>query len=152
MVKSSKSKSKSKLRSIVSKYISSKIEKEIVIRSIKIFDIAYITFIYGLIALFAATLLDKYIYKYISFQKVDKEEDKNFYILLFEIFICLTINLIAFYFLRNLLQLIPFPFEGVYGFRHMRVNEVKSGSVILVILVWFSKILRGKMVALQSKL
>jgi hypothetical protein len=142
----------SKLKSIVSKYISSKIEKEIVIRSIKILDIAYITFIYGFIALLAATLLDKYIYKYISFQKVAKEEDKNFYILLFEIFICLTINAIAFYFLRNILQFIPFPLEGVYGFTHMRVNEVQSGAIISVVLVWFSKILRDKMLALQSKL
>ena len=144
MVKSSKS--------IVSKYVSSTTEKEVVIRSIKILDIAYITFIYGLIALFTATLLDKYIYKYISFQKVDKEEKKNFYILLFEIFICLTINAIVFYFLRNLLQFIPFPLEGVYGFTHMRVNEVKSGAIISVVLIWFSKVLRSKMVALQSKL
>ena len=141
-----------KSRYIVSKYINSKTKKEIIIRSIKILDIAYVTFIYGFIALLAATLLDKYIYKYISFQKVAKEEDKNFYILLIEIFICLTINAIAFYFLRNILQFIPFPLEGVYGFTHMRVNEVQSGAIISVVLVWFSKILRGKMVALQSKL
>jgi len=146
MVKSSKSKS------IVSKYISSRTEKEVVIRSIKILDIAYVTFIYGLIALFTATLLDKYIYKYVSFQNVAKEEDKNFYILLVEIFICLTFNAIAYYLLRNLLQFVPFPLEGVYGFSHMKVNEAKYGAIISVIFIWFSKHLRAKMIALQSKL
>ena len=141
-----------KSRSIVSKYINSKTKKEIIIRSIKILDIAYVTFIYGFIALLTASLLDKYIYKYVSFQKVAKEEDKNFYVLLLEIFICLTFNGIAFYLLRNLLQFIPFPLDGVYGFTHMRVNEVKSGAIISVVLIWFSKVLIAKMVALQSKL
>ena len=144
MVKSSKS--------IISKYVSKKNEKEIVIRSIKILDITYITFVFGLISLFIVSLLDKYVYKYISFQKVDKEEDKNFYLLLLEILICLTINSIVFYFLRNLLQFIPFPLEGVYGFNHMRVKEVESATIISFILIWFSKVLREKLIALQSKI
>jgi hypothetical protein len=141
-----------KSKNIISKYISSKTEKEIVIRSIKILDITYITFVYGLITLFIVTLLDKYVYKYISFQKVNKEKDKNFYLLLLEILICLTINSIIFYFLRNLLEFIPFPLQGVYGFNHFRVKEVESGMIISFILIWFSKILREKLIALQSKI
>ena len=56
------------------------------------------------------------------------------------------------YLLRNLLQLVPFPLEGVYGFPHMKVPEVKSGNIISVILVFFAFTFRNKMVILQSKI
>jgi hypothetical protein len=127
------------------------IKKEIITRLIKIIDIAFITFLYGIAGMFFAIVLDKYIFKYISFQKKD-DIDKNKWILFFEILVCLTINGIVAYLLRNTLQMIPFPFNGIYEFSHLRVNEVKSGSIIVTILMYFSKILREKISILRNKM
>ena len=150
MVKSSSS---SKVPSIASVPVVVKhtLKEEVVIRSIKILDIGYITFIYGFFALIMVLFLDKYIYPHISLENV-KEEDKNKYVLFIEILLCLTTYGIVAYILRNILQLIPFPLEGVYGFQHLRVGEVRSGAVISMVLLWFSKVIRNKIMIFQSKM
>ena len=127
------------------------LKEEVVIRTIKIIDIAFITFLYGISALIVAAIVDKYIYKKISLQNID-DKDKSVKILLFELLICLAINGIIAYFLRNILQMVPFPLDGIYGFSHMRVTEVKSGAIITFILLFFSKSLRARMTILQGKL
>ena len=127
------------------------LKRELLIRLIKIIDIAFITFLYGIAGMIFAIILDKYVFKYISFQKKD-DKDKKKWILFFEILICLTINGILAYLLRNTLQMVPFPFNGIYGFSHLRVNEVKSGAIIVTILMYFSKTLRSKISILQSEI
>ncbi len=128
------------------------LNEEIVIRGIKIIDIAFITFLYGIVALIFAGLLDKYIYKYISLQPGVEDKDKTKTILVIETLICLAITGIVAYILRNLLQLVPFPLDGIYGFSHQRVPELKSGNIISVILIFFAYTFRNKMMILQSKI
>jgi hypothetical protein len=125
-------------------------KKEVIIRSIKILDIAYITFIYGFFSLIIITFLDKYIFPYISLENV-KEEEKSKYTIFIELLLCLTIYGIVAYILKNTLQLIPFPLEGVYGFQHLKVTEVKSGAMISMFLLWFSKAIRNKITIFHSK-
>ena len=144
MVKSSKS--------IISKFVSSTTEKEGAIRLIKIVDIIFITVIYSIASLLTAMILDRYIYKYISLKKNVKDEDKETYIIFSEIVICLVINSISAYFIRNILQLIPFPLSGFYGFKHLNVYEVSRAPIVDVALILFSKILTDKITVLQSKL
>lgn len=52
---------------------------------------------------------------------------------------------------RNLLQLIPFPFEGVEGFKYMQFKEVASGSLLLWILINFSPVLTNKVKVLRQR-
>ncbi len=128
------------------------LKEEVVIRGIKLIDIAFVTFLYGISALIVAGLLDKYVFTKITLQPGVEDKDKNKYVLVLETLICLAITGIVAYLLRNLLQLVPFPLEGVYGFSHMRVPEVKSGNIISVILIFFAYTFRNKMVILQSKI
>jgi hypothetical protein len=144
MIKSSKS--------VLSKFVSPSIQKEGAIRLIKIIDITFITILYSIAALLTAMMLDIYIYKYISLKKNVKDEDKETYIIFFEIVICLIINTISAYFIRNILQLIPFPLAGYYGFKHLDVYEVSRAPIVDVALILFSKILTDKITVLQSKL
>ena len=128
------------------------LKEDIIIRSIKIVDIAFITCLYVIPTLYVAKTFDHYVYPNITPYKHIPENDKTQAQLIAELLIYLSINGVLAYVLRNILQLIPFPLEGVYGFEHMRVKEVSSGQLIGFILIWFSKVIRDKMILLQSKL
>jgi hypothetical protein len=128
-----------------------KFKKEIIIRSIKIIDMTYATFLYAVVSLVVVIVLDKNVYKNITFDKTKKDEEKSIYLLFAEVLFLISLNSIIAYILRNLLQMIPFPLNNVCGFDHMRVMEVRSGGVIATILLWFCKTIRMKIMALQSK-
>ncbi len=128
------------------------LKEEVIIRGIKILDIAFITFLYGIVALIFAGLLDEYVYKHISFQPGVEDKDKTKLVLVLETLVCLAITGVVAYMLRNILQLVPFPLNGVYGFDHQRVPELRSGNIISVILIFFAYTFRNKMIILQSKI
>jgi hypothetical protein len=128
------------------------LKTDIILRSIKILDIAFITFLYGLTALIMVVYLDKYVYVHVNFNTDTLDENKSNLMIFFEILIFLAINGICAYFVRNLIQMIPFPFEGVYGFRHEKVNEVKTGAIIVVILTSFSVRLQNKIILFRNNL
>jgi hypothetical protein len=127
------------------------LKEDVVVRGIKLFDIGYTNVMFGIPALFMATFLDKHVYSKINIGHAKTDQDKNTLTLLVETMLCLTISGITAYIMRNLLQKIPFPFENVYGFQHMRVMEVRSGAVIAMILLWFSPALLSKIKYLQLK-
>lgn len=126
-------------------------KENLILRGIKIIDISYITCIYTVPTLYVASLLDKYIYTHINLDSRIPDEEKSIRYLLTEVILCLCINGIVSYILRNILQLIPFPLNGVYGFKHIKVREVASGSIINMVLMWFSSTIRNKLLILQKK-
>jgi len=127
------------------------LKEDLIIRSIKILDFAFIIPIYTLGALFGAIVLDKYVYKYIKIVNKDNIQDETDIQLFTNIIIILFINIVTAYILRNILQKIPFPLENKYGFKHMKVSEVKSGSIIMIILFIFSNELRIYIQELQRR-
>ncbi len=128
------------------------LKKELVIRSIKITNMVYATFIFGVVALVLVILLDKYVYPKITFDKSKEDKDKSQAVLGAEVLFFISLNGILGYILRNVLQyIIPFPFNKVCGFDPMRVMEIRSGALIGMILLFFSKTIRTKMYLLQSK-
>jgi hypothetical protein len=127
------------------------LKEDLIVRSIKILDFAFIIPIYTLGALFGAIMLDKYVYKYIKIVNKPNIQDESDIQLFTNIVILLLINIIAAYILRNLLQKIPFPLENAYGFKHMKVTEVKSGSIIMMILLIFSNEIRIYIQELQRR-
>jgi hypothetical protein len=127
------------------------LREDFIIRSIKILDFAFIIPIYTLGAVFGAIFLDKYVYKYMLITNKYNIQDETDVQLFTNIVILLLINTITAYILRNLLQKIPFPFENVYGFKHMKVSEVKSGSIITMILLIFSNEIRVYIQELQRR-
>ena len=127
------------------------LKEDLIIRSIKILDFAFIIPIYTLGAVFGAILLDKYVYKYIKIVNKSNIQDETDIQLFTNIVILLLTNTIMAYFLRNLLQKIPFPLENYYGFKHMKVKEVSSGNIILIILLIFSNEIRVYIQELQRR-
>ena len=127
------------------------LKEDLIIRSIKILDFAFIIPIYTIGAIFAAIMLDRYVYKHIKIINKDKIQDETDFQLLANIVIILFINVLTAYILRNLLQKIPFPLDNKYGFKHMKVTEVRSGSIIMMILLIFSNEIRINIQELQRR-
>jgi hypothetical protein len=104
-------------------------------RLLKFVDIGYLTIIYFIVGITVAKTIDKFV---LPFDK--KEEDKkSVFRLSVEVIIFTSLLGILIYFIRNFVELIPFPFDGWYGFQHLRVKEVSGGIVIGLSLLFFQK-------------
>jgi hypothetical protein len=106
-----------------------KLVSDIHIRTVKIFDIGYITSIYFVLGIFFAKCFDKL---YGTFNE-KSEKKKSMLIRTFELIGMMWISGIVIYIIKNIVELIPSPFNGLYGFDHLRVIELKNGAVFTFI-------------------
>lgn len=108
--------------------------------AVKLTDIGLVTVYYFVVGIVAAKLFDSVYGKFDHKQY----ENKSSIILFLEIVAHLFLVGIAAYALRNIVNRIPFPFEGVAGFRHNRLKEKEGGVVLAMVLVFFQKNLMKK--------
>ena len=118
---------------------------------IKIVAIAFITVLYSFGGIFLTLVSDKYILNDF-FDKTDEDlEKKSTSRHLGETTAILAFYGILAYFGRNLIQLIPFPLDGLYGFKYLSIAEVTSGSLLLWILLNYSPILTNKIKIIRKR-
>jgi hypothetical protein len=110
-------------------------------------DIGFITVIYFLSGFILARLFDNYLDK---FDK-NKEDKKTKFQLVMEIVFFLWINGIAIYIVRNLVELIPSPFNGIYGLKHDLVGELKTAPILEFTLLYYQVHLTDKLKYLYQK-
>jgi predicted PurR-regulated permease PerM len=116
-------------------------KKELILRSIKIFDIAYIFSFYAIAGFILSIILNKIYIKY-DRNKYDK---KSTFIILLEIcFIFATIGIVV-YMSKNLFEKIPFPLDGIYGYDHTKVKEINTAIPLTYTILFFSDGLRDKL-------
>ncbi len=126
----------------------SSLKKEIIIRSLKIIDIFYATFIYILGAFIFSFFLDKYMFR--EFNK-EKENNKSLLILVLEVCGIVGFSGIISYLYRNFAHAFLFPFEGFYGFSHYKVEEVTSTGIFTVYILFFNDYLDKKLQLIKDK-
>jgi uncharacterized membrane protein len=115
--------------------------KEIKLRSVKIVDIGYITIIYFVTAVILAKLFGKLYGKFDE----KKEEKKTFLLRTFELAGMMWIIGIVTYIVKNVVELIPFPLDGLYGFNHMLMKELKMGAVFTFVFLFFEDHFKSKL-------
>lgn len=121
--------------------------QDIVVRSIKMIDIGYITIIYFILAYVIAITIDTWLG---PFNQTKNDKKSIFRIgceLIFQMWCFGMLTYVA----RNIVELIPFPLNGIYGFQHRRVKELGSAAVFSVILVWNSHNFVAKMGYLYTR-
>lgn len=107
--------------------------KEVTIRGIKILDIGFITAIYLTFGIVLAKLCDRALGEFDE----EKENQKPLWQILIELFFYLWFIGVVVYVVRNVVQLIPFPFHGVYGYDHFRVKELLNAAIFFVTFLHF---------------
>lgn len=114
--------------------------KEIVVRSIKILDIGYITVLYMIFSLSCAALTDRIMGKFDPVREAKKSKVQ----LVIELILVVWMYGILVYAVRNIVGYIPFPLNGVSGFDHSRVKELSSATVFTFTYVLFSDYIKNK--------
>lgn len=114
---------------------------EFVIRSIKLLDMGYVTAIYLLIAVFLSNVIDR------ALTPVDESMERQKSLLRRTIeLIGITWLLVAtIYVVRNLVELIPSPFDGIAGFDHFRLKELKFAAIFIFIFLFLQTHFRDKL-------
>jgi uncharacterized membrane protein HdeD (DUF308 family) len=116
--------------------------------ALKFADIFLLSAYYVVAALLISAGIDAVIGKF------DKhvDEQKSTVRLFVEAILYVFVLLIIFYIVRNIIERIPFPFEGWFGFQHSRVKE-RTGDVIFVfILFYFQNYFTEKLDFLHSRM
>ena len=110
-----------------------KVKKELVLRSIKIFDVGILTVLYFFLGYVISWLINKIYYTF--------EPNKNYnkWLLFLEVCGQIFVIGIVIYLIRNIVQKIPFPLEGIYGYRHSLVKELNSGGIALAFGVFYAQ-------------
>jgi len=110
-------------------------------RFIKILDIGYVTLIYFLLAIVIAVLMDKLYGEY-----NEKDENKKSTLRkTIDLVGMIWLNGVIIYIARNIVPLIPSPFNNINGFKHSRLKELESAYVFDFVLIYTQKNLVKRM-------
>ena len=122
--------------------------KEIVVRSIKILNIGWSTLAYFIMAVLTLYILNK-VYGEFDVKYYEKMSNLNFTI---DFLSYIWLIGVIIYIARNIFPLIPFPFDGIYGFDHNKVKEVTSASVFSIFIITFNQRMQGYYTIMKKNL
>ena len=120
---------------------------ELTIRGIKLIDISYISSIYLALGAISSIYIDKKLGKFDKLES-DKKTKSRLYT---EIILHFSFIGILTYFVRNFVEWIPFPLNGIRGYDHLKLRELSSASVFGVIFFLFQNNLRDKLIYLSNR-
>ena len=118
----------------------SSLRQEVLVRTIKILDIGYIAFLYFVPAVLLAKLVDS------MYGEFDEKAElrKSVWQRALEIIGILWLNAVILYVVKNLVELIPSPFHGLYGFDHYRVRDLTSASMFVFVFLFAQNTFRSR--------
>lgn len=111
--------------------------------TVKLIDIGITYTYFFVLGLIMAKVFD---YLYIDILQENKTDWKTYPISIFTLNLILHFFLIgvAVYFIRNFVQLIPYPLEGVAGYQHYRLKELGGGAILTFMIFLFQENLSDK--------
>jgi hypothetical protein len=121
--------------------------KEITIRSIKMADISLL----GVYYLFGGIVLSLIIDKLFPVYDEEVYSNKSSQEIFLEVCLNISLIMIIVYILRNIVEKIPFPLDGVAGYEHKRVSEIKGGVLIAFAVITFQPNFKNKVTLLINR-
>ena len=101
-------------------------------RFVKMLDIGYTTLIYFLLAILIASSMDHLYGPYDEKTEAKKSLPRK----TLDLVGMIWLNGVIIYFIRNIVALVPSPFNGLYGFQHNRLKELDSAYVFDFVLLY----------------
>ena len=120
---------------------------EAVIRTVKMFDLGYIGTGHFLVGFALSRALDNLMGPF----DAEAEAEKSTTLVIVEVILLLWMNAIILYISKNLMELLPSPFNGLGGFEHGRVKELKSAPLLAFALIYYQSGLQDKLKALYNR-
>ena len=111
--------------------------------AVKMAGISYVTVWYFILGLLVAKLFDG-IYGKFDKSKYAPEVENSLFFLSLDILIHIVFLAMVFYVLRNIVERIPFPLEGVAGYQHSRLKELEGGPILEFVGLFFQQNLKKK--------
>ena len=121
--------------------------QNVLIRLNKMIDIGFITTIYFIMGAIVANIITGFQTKFDS-----KENDKNTLLKnIFSLVILIWTNGVLIYFARNIIELIPYPFDNYFGFHHKKVKELGAATAFTFVLLYYQPNLNNMMKYLKNR-
>lgn len=114
---------------------------------IKLMDIGLVTLYFFAFGLIFAKLFDAV---YGRFER-DSYKNKSTFALFGEIVIHVFLIGVVAYVMRNVVEMIPSPVDGIAGFQHSRLKELEGGHILIVATILFQKNLQEKVLLLGER-
>jgi hypothetical protein len=108
---------------------------------VKSIDIGYVTVLLFVFGICISWAIDKYLGQF----KEDEYKNTNLFVIFLELVTHLFVIGILSYALRNFMEVIPFPLDGVGGFDHLRLKELQGGVVLSFVILFFQQNLSDKL-------
>ena len=117
-------------------------------RFIKIMDMGYMVILYFIFGVVLSKVTD------IVFGGYSEKEikAKSTLRLILELIAMIWFNMVLFYIARNIMQIIPSPFNGLYGYEHSRLKEITDTAILGLTYLYFQNELRSKLTELKRRL
>jgi hypothetical protein len=115
--------------------------QDILIRSNKMIDIGFITTIYFILGAIVANIITKFQTEFNN--KV--EDTKTLLSSSLSLVLLIWINGVLIYFARNIVELIPYPFDNFFGFHHNKVKELGAATAFTFVLLYYQPNLNSMM-------
>jgi hypothetical protein len=124
------------------------LKTELQTRAIKIIDIAYVASIYLTLGAILSIFIDRKMGKF-NPEEADKKSIPQLY---GEVILHFSLIGILIYFVRNIVEWIPFPLNGLYGYNHLKLGELRSAGLFGVIFFLFQNNLKNKLNYLSNRI
>ena len=117
-------------------------------RVVKTLDIMYITVLFFAVGFTMSRVFDSVLPKF------DEEREKQLplYISILKVIPLLCLTAASIYILRNLVGLIPSPFEGIYGLEHLRIKEYSSSPILTFTIFYYQDNLQDRLKYIYNRI
>lgn len=116
-------------------------------RLIKIMDMGYMVILYFIFGIALSKMTDL-LFKIDTREELKKRSTIN---IILETIVMIWANVIVFYIARNIMELIPSPFDGLYGYEHSRLKEVTNNAVLGLTYIYFQAGLLNNLTELNNR-